>query len=263
MTILATTISIVLTFGTAGLLERCQRVEDRKMSAMMVMSNIEQFSRQIDTLAVDMAKRDSIAAWMLSIPVEQLDDIPVDDIKAPLYELIALDFLSHDKTAENIFSNSIETWKNLGNFQFIDNVGQSFSEMNDIEQHWNDWVNEYTSAINEVQNQMQPGEHTHVKFLSDNRIRQMIEYFHARQYWLEYASAYCRNLNKKNMKLINITENEVMEFTDKRNTKINIEEKEPTQADFRTAPLKVDSLTTLGPIKQHIDSILTGKIAPK
>ena len=59
LAIIATTISIILTFGTAALLERCQRVEDRKLSAMMVMSNIEQFSRQLDRLAQDMAYRDS------------------------------------------------------------------------------------------------------------------------------------------------------------------------------------------------------------
>ena len=57
LTIVATTISIILTFGTAYWLERQQRIEDRMMSAKMVMSNIESFSRELDNLSHEMASR--------------------------------------------------------------------------------------------------------------------------------------------------------------------------------------------------------------
>ena len=48
-TILGTTISILLTFGTNALIQRHRRVQDRKMTAMMVMSNIESFARTLET----------------------------------------------------------------------------------------------------------------------------------------------------------------------------------------------------------------------
>ena len=48
---LATTLSIILTFGTTGLVEYCQRVKDRKMSAIMVLSTIENFSTTVDLKA--------------------------------------------------------------------------------------------------------------------------------------------------------------------------------------------------------------------
>lgn len=257
MTILATTISIILTFGTAGMLERCQRTEDRKLSAMMVMSNIEQFSRQLDHMAKDMAYRDSIATWLLSLPIDKLDMIPPEEMRNPINTVVALDLLSHDKTAEGIFSNSSDTWKNLGNFQFIDNVGSSFSEMNDIEKYWNDWVNENVATVNDVLGHLQPGEHTHTKLLTNNSFRQALENFHARQNWLEYVSAHCRYLNKKNMKLIGINEQEVMAFTDERER--HEDEQEPSVADYRTEQLKADKLTTLIPMTQHIDSIIHNK----
>ena len=256
LTIIATTISIILTFGTAALLERCQRVEDRKLSAMMVMSNIEQFSRELDKFAQDMAYRDSVATWLLSLPVDKLDNIPPEEVTDPINTVVALDLLSHDKSTEGIFSNSSDTWKNLGNFQFIDNVGSSFSEMNDIEQHWNDWVNENVATVNVVLTHMQPGERTLTKLLTNNTFRQLLETFHARQNWLQYASAYCRSLNQKNMELIGITKKEIMEFTDQRERKDD--GNEPTVSEFRTKQLSPDSLTTLQPMIQHIDSIMKG-----
>ena len=264
MTILATTISIVLTFGTAGLLERCQRVEDRKMSAMMVMSNIEQFSRNVDQMAQNMARCDSIGAWLLSLPQDSLDNIPPAEVKDLINEVLALvNFLTHDKTAESIFSNSIETWKNMGNFQFIDNVGACFSKMNADENNWNEWVDDYEAAITRAIGQMKPEDHTLTVLLTDNVVRQKIESFHVRKAWLDYIAAYNRYLNKKNMGIIGIAEDEVMAFTDERARTINMTDKEPQQSDFRTDTLCADSLTTLRPLIQHIDSIMKGKLPPK
>ena len=263
LTIVGTTISIVLTFGTAGLLERCQRVEDRKMSAMMVMSNIEKFSRTADDMSQRIARCDSIGAWMRSLPMDSLDMIEPEEVQNLLLEVITLvEPLTHDKTAENIFSNSIETWKNMGNFQFIDNVGKCFSEMNANEANWNQWVNEYEATINNVVSQIKPGEHTFTKLLNDNMFRQKIEDFHVRKYWLEYVAANIRYLNSKNMKLIGIDESEVMAFTDERSRDSNVGVKEPKQIDFRTDTISLDSLTTLRPVIMHFDSIIHGKIKP-
>lgn len=261
LTMVATTISIVLTFGTAGLLERCERIKDRKMSAMMVMSNIEQFAQELEKLSSNMAHLDSTATWMLSLPVDKLDLIPPEEVTDPINEIVTLDFLSHDKTTENIFGNSIETWKNMGyeGVQFIDNVGLCFAEMNDMESYWNDWVTDYESVFNEVISHMQPGEHTITKLLSDDAFRQKLESFHVRQYWLKYAAARCRYLNDKNMVLFKIDKESIMDFTEQRTREIDFNEKDPTVSQFRTEPLNPDSMTTLHGIKQHIDSIIYKK----
>ena len=261
LTIVGTTISIVLTFGTAGLLDRCQRIEDRKMSAMMVMSNIEKFSRTAEDMSQRIARCDSIGAWMLTLPKDSLDLIQPEEVQNLLLEVMTLvDPLTHDKTAENIFSNSIETWKNMGNFQFIDNVGKCFSEMNANEANWNQWVNEYEATISDVLSQLKPGEHSFTKLLNDNVFRQKLMDFHVRKAWLEYVAASIRYLNSMNSQLIGIDEKEVMTFTDERSRDIQIDRKEPKQADFRTDTLHRDSLTTLRHVIMHFDSIMHGKL---
>ena len=260
LTIIGTTISIILTFGTAACLDRCERVDDRKMSALMVMSNIESFSRNVDLMAQDIARCDSIGTWLLSLPQDRLNKISPEEASDIINEVIgSINFLSHDKTAESIFSNNIETWKNMDNFQFIDNVGKCFAKMNSDENNWNEWVTEFETAITRVIEQMQPNERTLTKLLSDNTVRQKIESFHVRKNWLDYISSYHRYLNSQNMVIIGVTKQEVMAFTDERGRSINTPEEEPIQSSFRTKQLSVDSLTTLTPLIQHIDSILYNK----
>lgn len=54
--------------------------------------------------------------------------------------------IRHDQTAETIFSSNIDTWKNMGNFQFVDNVGVCFSQMNWIEGKINEEAVEYSDT---------------------------------------------------------------------------------------------------------------------
>ena len=51
--ILATTVSIVLTFGTGKLVEWNNQKKERKLTALMVMSSIESFARTLDESATN------------------------------------------------------------------------------------------------------------------------------------------------------------------------------------------------------------------
>ncbi len=257
---LATTLSIILTFGTTGLVEYCQRVKDRKMSAIMVLSTIENFSTTVDLMAQDMARCDSIGTWLLSLPQDSLDKIPAKEVQGILNEMLSLiDYMSHDKTAENIFGNSFETWKNMGNrnYRFIESVGASFAQINADENNWNEWVKEYEKTINNVLSEMVPGEHTLTKLLNDNGVRQKLESFHVRKYWLDYISAHNHYLNKKNLSIIGLKEKDIKAYTERR--KLEELPDEPQPSDFRSEQLKPDSLYTLKQIKLHIDSIIHNK----
>ena len=257
---LATTLSIILTFGTTGLVEYCQRVKDRKMSAIMVLSTIENFSTTVDLMAHDMARCDSIGTWLLSLPQDSLDKIPAKEVQGILNEMLSLiDYMSHDKTAENIFGNSFETWKNMGNrnYRFIESVGDSFAKINAYESNWNEWVKEYEKTINDVLSQMQPGEHTLTKLLNDDGVRQKLESFHVRKYWLDYISAHNHYLNKKNLSIIGLSEKDIKAYIKER--KLEELPDEPQPSDFRSEQLKPDSLYTLKQIKLHIHCIIHNK----
>ena len=124
MIIIGTTISLAFTLIAAQLTENHQRAKDRRLSAMMVMSNIEIFSRLMDDYSAYLAPADSVATWLLSKPIEELELMPEEELNSLIDQVTSLPFMSHDKSAENIFSNNIETWKNMGNVAFISIAGQ-------------------------------------------------------------------------------------------------------------------------------------------
>ena len=61
-TVLSITISIILTFGTNALLTHHRQAKDRKMTAMMVMGNIETFANHLEQCANHMYWNDTLAA---------------------------------------------------------------------------------------------------------------------------------------------------------------------------------------------------------
>lgn len=124
--------------------------------------------------------------------------------------------LIHDKTSVTIFSNNIGTWENLGNFQFIDHVGQCFYGISWITEQWQTRVNVMSTLLDQINEK--PGNYPGATFcekcLLNMRVRSELAAIHTSRNWFEYNVASFRANNRQNMKLIGITEKEVMDFAD-------------------------------------------------
>ena len=244
MIILGTTISLFFTIVTTHLTEKRQQAKDRRLSAMMVMSNIERFSRSLEDISDYLAPADSIATWLLSKPIEELELLPEETLDGLVSQATNLLFLTYDKTTESIFSNNIETWKNMGNVQFIDQVGQCFSAMNMVNERWNGWVTEVEKSIRDIKDHPDAyaGSTVPIKCMRSEKIRHTMKGIHYWRAWLSYMAATMRYHNQHNMEAIDITEKEVIEYTNAR-AQTGSYEKAPDFNDFYSAPVNCDGLT--------------------
>ena len=240
MLVLGTTVSLVLTFGTA------QRAKDRRLTALMVMSNIEAFAQQLDTAWVLAAHADTATAWLLNIQKDSLDVMDQDDLLPILAKAKNINYINYDKTTENIFSNNIETWKNMGNFQFIDMVGKSFSLMHLCEEKWNNIQEDLTNTFNEIASHpdQYQGTTRAAKVARDPGMRQKLLMIHSLRTWARFNAECLRYYNRLNMKAVNITEQELMEFMKKRQQEVTIDQPEPKYEDVNIPKINPDSLTT-------------------
>ena len=102
----ATTLSIILTFGTTMVVNRINQMKERKLTALMVMSSIESFARGFEDEEKDFAHIDSIATWLLGLSIEDVVKLGDDYLADPLDEVMMIGTISHDQTAESIFSSS-------------------------------------------------------------------------------------------------------------------------------------------------------------
>ena len=232
--ILATTVSIVLTFGTSKLIERNNQKKERKLTALMVMSSIESFARSLDQSASEWDRLDSIAVWLLRLPIDMVAELGDDPFEAAVQEVFQAPIIRHDNTAETIFSSNIDTWKNMGNFQFVDNVGACFSQMNWIEETINKSAVEYAGHQTRIFNNYSDylGKTFTEKLLRNEQVRRQLQMPNSNKAWLAYCSDNLRRMNRKNMKLIGITEEEVLAFTDARADVVVDEDPEPDYSVF-------------------------------
>ena len=247
MLVLGTTVSLVLTFGTAQLIEKGQRTKDRRLTALMVMSNIEVFAQQLDSIYAQMDEADTASSWLLDRPEEKLALMPGDQLVAIINTAFIQDLITYDKSTENIFSNNIDTWKNLGNFQFIDNVGRCFSTMRLCEEMWNGNLDDIKATTEEVahRNADSPDKiNSAMALMHDPTFRRLLQRQHFWRNWLRCSAEELRYLNRQNMVAIGIDEQEVLDFLKARQQEINAGVEPPDDEALSVPRPDSRSLTT-------------------
>jgi hypothetical protein len=244
-TFIGTTLSILLTFGTGMLVEKNKRKEERHLTALMVMGTIEKFASNLETSSEKMYVRDTIATYLLGAPIDSLGLPKYGEI---LDNLLAVNYtlLLHDQSVEKVFSNSIDTWKNMGNFQFIDGVGKIFSQMEYWESLNNGLREEIQESINTIKKNPDayPGKTLDEKLLRDPNFRRILQRHHIIAIQERYAAYHLRYLNRYHMKLMAISEEEVMAFAhrDDDNAEAIVGEPKKKINEFVTPELNIDSL---------------------
>ena len=244
--VLGTTISLIVTIVAAQILERNHRAKDRRLSALMVMSNIESYARILESAHEYMERADTVSAWLLNLPLNKVDSLNQDSLLTLMDELMYIPLIIYDKTTEGIFSDDIETWKNMGNFLFIDNVGKCFSDMRTIEKEWTAFSEEMDVARDAVlyHPEQYPGNSWCSKYLNDKVFRQLLRDFHNRRCWIYNQIEKIRYYNYLNMVAIGITEQELYDFIEMREKEIKVDREEPDD-NFYTPYINPDSITTI------------------
>ena len=117
LTILATSISIVLTFGTANLIESHHKKKAQRKMAMMVIHDIDESIKQMQVV-------DSLLRGLRDMQFEILEGrydetLDVAGIMMANYDPSYVKFA---ETTQRIFTSNVDTWSTIGKVDFIDNV---------------------------------------------------------------------------------------------------------------------------------------------
>ena len=120
MSLLATTVSIVLTFGTTAIVDRKkQRAEKREM-VLMVMYDMRESLKECEQCQNSMRDFCDLQVDLVAHP-EQFADRSI--------ELVAhYPLLSYTTTTENIFKSNVETISTIGNILFVETVSAFYNE---------------------------------------------------------------------------------------------------------------------------------------
>ena len=258
-----TTLSIILTFGTSALVNRVERAKDRKLTALMALSSIESAVRSLEESGTYLARKDTVAQWLLSIPLEDVKMLDPEVLLPSISEVMVNYSVSTDKTIESIFSSNTDIWKNLGSFQFIDNIGKSYASIREIENDWKEQMllisREYALIV--AHPDQYPGKTLQEKILSNKDVRLQMAAIRNSREWLNYVVFALRENNRQNMALIGISEKDVMAFTDEKALKDNSAASEAANqayfnGEFAIPEMSMDSLFTIRDRTHLLDSLL-------
>ena len=225
ISVLGTAIGVALTFGLNGMLEKRKQNQAQRLTAIMVIHDIDNTIDQLKS----MKEREDRRSKLLEYATEHmghLDKVPYDTLSKIINNLLndGSDF-RFDNSKEKIFNSDLDTWQNLGNMKFIDNVQtffydrQSFQEALNHDDLWYKPIqqDEYMQLF------MGVGWITEVEFiklaypflekkLHDKRVAYYIDVADFRITHLNQIIDYWTTLNEENKFLMGISDLELDDY---------------------------------------------------
>lgn len=223
--VVGTVIGIVLTLGTNLYFEKQHKKEIERTAVLMVVSNIDDYCRKFDGDIKTLKNVDSVSIRIMNCKPADLKKIDNKSKEIFLKSLFYQNFNIFDRSAEKIFSSSIDIWENIDNSAFIMNVGKCYSLIESITKGFQDMENA-KSKISErygfAHNFTYSSYDTILKqMLSDTALQNTLLTQHSiNNKIFEIEVNILKQQNERNKKLMNINREEYEQFQ-KQNTIMN------------------------------------------
>ena len=140
MTLAATTISIILTFGTSAIVDSRKQKARQKEMVMMIMYDMSESFKQIEQCDKNLKEFFQQQVDMVAHPQQYQDDYSA--------LLANLPILNYTLTTENIFRSNIETINTLGNILFIEAVSSFYDQRKRYKEVVDEFIPKSTQALN-------------------------------------------------------------------------------------------------------------------
>ena len=225
ISVLGTAIGVALTFALNGSLESRKQNQAQRLTAIMIIHDIDD---TIDELK-QMKEREESSGTLLEYAKEHrghFDKVPFDTLTKIINNLLnnKSDF-RFDDSKEKIFNSDLDTWQNLGNMKFIDNVQTFFYDRHSFQEYLNqsDLWHKPVPQDEYMQLFMGAGWLTEEQFhrlaypflekkLHDKRVAYYIDVADYRVSYLNQYIDYWTTLNEENKFLMGITDQELEDY---------------------------------------------------
>ena len=135
--VLGTAIGVALTFGLNGMMESRKQERAQRLTAIMVIHDID---NTIDELK-GMKESEEKSCKLLEYATEHkghFDKVPFDTLISIINTLLTRrSEFRFENSKEKIFNSDLDTWQNLGNMKFIDNVQTFFYDRQTFQEELN------------------------------------------------------------------------------------------------------------------------------
>lgn len=201
LSLLATTISIVLTFGTAGIIDHHKKVSAKKEMVMMVLNDFDK--------TIDVVQKADTSLLEVRRLQQELATHPeqFDSLRFKIAMGLGLIDEEFPETIENIFSTSIETFNTIGDVNFVNDVSSFYICRRKYKEN----------LLNELKKEME--EKSFVLSLKDLLSVSFPEYVYLNKAFLEDMKQY----RDRCMKMMKVSEKDMSKFSKQQDKEVNPE----------------------------------------
>ena len=232
ITVIGTAIGVALTFIVNGSVARHNKAQAQRLTAIMVIHDIDNSVEIMKNMKAEEERNGELLRTALK-QRDHLEGMPFDTLSSVLGVLVdSRSVFSFDTSKEKIFNSDLDTWQNLGNMAFLDNV-QTFYHYRKRAQ---DAMNESTVWERPIPNEeymqliMDSGWVTEEEFaailqplleekLHENRVVYYINVSSSRLDYLTQLIDYWTGLNDENKFLMGLTDQELEDYVNNINKK--------------------------------------------
>lgn len=126
LSLLATTISIILTFGVAAIIDNYKNNKAKRGLVLTIIYDMDQ--------TIEKAREADSALRVASKAQLEIVKNPdsYDSLKSELIPAVLISSIDISKITENIFSSNIETFSTIGNVNFVNDVSSFYQNRNNF-----------------------------------------------------------------------------------------------------------------------------------
>lgn len=226
--ILGTTISIALTFGTTALVNSQKKMDAQRLTAMMTIQDIDN-SIEILMNIMEYEERCYNAAQYVTSHIDSIAALPEDTLNLLLQYIIPGMWMStdmeFDDSKERLFHSSQDTWSNLNDIAFVNNVESFYKSRRMIQgllktgDDFYLWIKPTPKeeAIRDIQSGiLTTSKDKFISYLErrskEQRVQEYIgNYFKRKKFYQDLIEGWS-SLNEENKFLMNITEEDFNAF---------------------------------------------------
>lgn len=225
MTVIATTLSIVLTFGTAQYFEHRQKLHDGRQLAIMTIHDIDNSVLMMQNYILQENDCYGLAQYYME-HLDSLSTAPgqyLDVVKSYLWA--TGENFTLDVTSEQIFLSSQEAWDNIDNPAFIDVVQSFYNDRHNVINYLNTSI-QWRKPLSEEESwklQVKAPNFTpdYIAFLNEllrrDEVRYYITFWTIRQQRIKDIITRWENISNQCKMLMGITDSEIEEYCTRSN----------------------------------------------
>ncbi|MBP5561636.1 MAG: hypothetical protein J6X70_07560 [Muribaculaceae bacterium] len=224
LTTLATTISIVLTFGTAHCIDQHQADQSRRLMALTIINDIDQSLNVIKRYIEEDENGRNITLYLME-NMDRLDSVSEDTLNLFIEYVTPSTFdidMEFKKNNETIFNSSQDTWRTLNDKKFFDNVQNFYSYRATFERERRESAIFQKPVTAEELSQMlldtdEMSSHKGKvevcrRLLNSMKVKRYVDLYAERVKNYQFYLMIFFNQNEENKFLMNITEQEMNDF---------------------------------------------------